>query len=85
MIVFQEGGTYNDAPEHLGEDVALGRLHDVEGLADDDDDGGHQHQDGGDAKGEGVAGVVAEALNILPRRRFQFLDGLCQKTRIFWL
>ena len=58
-----------DAATDLGEDVPLGRLHHIEGLPKDDDHGGHQHEDGRDTKGEGVAGVVSKAMNILPYGR----------------
>jgi hypothetical protein len=34
-------------------------------LTDNDDAGGDEHEDGGDAKGQGIAGVVAKALNVL--------------------
>ncbi len=35
---------------------------------ENDDAGGEEHEDGGDAEGEGVAGVVAKALHILQPR-----------------
>jgi hypothetical protein len=34
-------------------------------LTDDNDAGGDEHEDGGDAKGQGVAGVVPETLHVL--------------------
>ena len=54
------------APDHVHKNVALGRDHPVHGLAGHDDDGGDEHEEGGDAEGQAVAGRVAEALDVLP-------------------
>ena len=54
-----------DAATDLGEDVPLRRLHHIEGLPKDDDHRGHQHEDGRDTKGQGVAGVISKAVDIL--------------------
>ena len=58
--------THRNAADNLCEDVALGRVHDIEGLAHHNDHRCHRHQDCRDAKGQGVAGVVAKALHVLP-------------------
>ena len=58
--------THPNTANNLCEDVALGWVHHIERLAHHNDHGGHRHQDGRDAKGQGVAGVVAEALDVLP-------------------
>ena len=54
---------------NLCKDVALGRMHHIERLAHHNDHRCHRHQDCRDAKGQGVAGVVAKALNVLPDLR----------------
>ena len=61
--------THPNASNNLCEDVALGWVHHIEGLADHNDHRGHRHQDSWDAEGQGVAGVVAEALHVLPDLR----------------
>ena len=57
---------YVDGSHDGGDDVPLRRLHHVQILAQDKDDGGDEHEQGGHAKGQRVAGVVTEALDILP-------------------
>ena len=64
----------------MREDVALGRVHHIEGLAHHNDHRGHRHQDCRDAKGQGVAGVVAKALNVLPDLRGE--DGGDERTGV---
>ena len=68
-FIFSADLTHRNTADDLGKDVALGRVHHIEGLAHHNDHRCHRHQDCRDAKGQGVAGVVAKALNVLPDLR----------------
>lgn len=64
----QFANIYPDGAEDFRHDVSFRGLHDVERLPQDEEDGGEQHEDRGHPEGQGVAGVIAEAVDVLPAR-----------------
>ena len=79
-LIFSADLTHRNTADDLGDDVALGRVHHIEGLANDNDHSCHCHQDCRNAKSQRVAGVVAKALHVLPDLRGE--DGRDERAGV---